>query len=87
MQDPKYSFEGGNVFNRASGEMIPEDEPVMIFRARDIHSLPMIKYYLTLIKDENHKKAVEKRIGHFEHFAHNEAARMKEPDTQLNLDW
>ncbi len=84
-QEPKYFFENGHVFNRASGEMIPDDEPIMIFRARDIHALPMLNFYLSLLNDENHKKAVKRRISHFEYFAHNASERMKEPDTQLDL--
>lgn len=82
-QEPKYEFRDGHVFNRASGEMIPEDEPVMVFRARDIHALPMIYYYLSSITDPEHVEAVRRRARDFGDFQANHPDRMKEPDTDL----
>ncbi|MEO1168596.1 MAG: hypothetical protein AAFW97_07810 [Pseudomonadota bacterium] len=68
MQEPKYDFQGGKVINRASGKAIPDDEPVMVFRARDFHASPMIKYYADLVKDPMHKGVVMDRYHDFEMF-------------------
>jgi hypothetical protein len=84
-QEPKYEFRDGNIFNRASGEMIPTNEPVMVFRARDKHALAMIHYYRSLVENQEHQIAVDRRIADFSAFAFNHAEQMKEPDTQLNL--
>ena len=43
MNEPKYQIVGDKIVNRASGEAIPEDEPVIIFRARDVHAAGLIR--------------------------------------------
>ena len=81
-QEPKYEIdEEGRIKNRVSGEVIPDDEPVMIFRARDKNAALAIAYYKKLCADTEHKEAVNDRLHHFVDFAHNHPDRMKEPDT------
>ena len=87
MQEPKYFFEDGKVFNRASGEQIPEDEPVIVFRARDNHALDVLRFYLSVISNAEHAIAVGKRIDDFAAFKAAHPDRMKEPDTQISLDF
>lgn len=98
MQDSKYRFtslsgtDEGGIINRQSGELIPLDEPVMVFRARDKHALAVIEFYKTLIlKTDNpltidpwHLSAVETRIEHFSSFANEHPDRMKFPDTEAS---
>ncbi len=48
--DPKYSvaYDGDNeleIVNQA-GVAIPDDEPVILFRARDNHAVEMLEFYL-----------------------------------------
>ncbi len=84
-QEPKYDLEGdGRIFNRASGEVIPDDEPIMIFRARDKNAALMIAYYKKLCIDQHHKNVVNKRLHDFVDFAHAHPERMKEPDTEVH---
>jgi hypothetical protein len=83
-QEPKYRFEGGRVFNRASGEVIPLDEPVMVFRARDRHAVTAILAYVECCRDPQHKRIVFERAAQFETFAREHPERMKEPDTDLS---
>jgi|GEM_PF-3090236 len=83
MQEPKYKFEQGQVINRFSGEAIPKNEPVMIFRARDIHAIQMLYYYRELVNDQEHADIVLRRIEQFEAFKKEFPDRMKEPDTEL----
>ena len=71
------------MFNVASGEMIPDDEPVMVFRARDIHAVRVIEHYLSRVRDEAHFDAVAVRRDDFLAFAAEHPERMKEPDTAL----
>lgn len=83
MQEPKYAFEGGCVINRFSREAIPKDEPVIVFRARDIHAIQTLYYYRELVNDQEHADIVMKRIEQFEAFKKEFPDRMKEPDTEL----
>ena len=85
LQNPKYCFKDGKIYNRQSGEVIPDDEPVMVFRARDRHAIDVIIYYLSIINNVEHKIAVSRIVGDFAQFAIKHDDRMKEPDTQLNL--
>jgi hypothetical protein len=80
-QEPKYSVRGDCIFNRASGEPIPADEPVFIFRARDVHALDALIAYATALPDGEHKDAVRRRCVNFGVFAERHLERMKEPDT------
>lgn len=80
-QEPKYDMNPqGKLYNRNSGNVIPDDEPVMIFRARDRHAAKAIQYYLSLCSDENHKDVVAGRHADFARFAVEHPDRMKEPD-------
>ena len=87
--DPKYRFENGKIINEASGEAIPDDEPCMVFRARDIWARYAIGQYLDDIivgigpEDTPHVTAVKERLSAFRRFSHDHPERMKEPDTDL----
>ncbi len=85
-QDPKYGLRDGRLVNTASGEVIPLDEPVFLFRARDKVAVHALRAYLQLIQDREpvsaHVDAVSKRIADFEQFATAHPMRMKWPDTQ-----
>jgi len=80
-QEPKYGIRDGRLFNRASGEFIPADEPVFIFRARDHHAMHVLAAYEYMGLGEKHAQAVAGRIRDFQRFAQTNPARMKEPDT------
>lgn len=87
MQEPKYAFVDGRVVNRASGETIPEDEPVFVLRGRDIHAVALLETYADLINasftgNAEHLEAVQARIRQFEQFCAEHPDRMKEPDTE-----
>lgn len=46
-QETKYDVDArGRLVNRVSGESIPDDEPVMIFRAKDARSIPILQGYV-----------------------------------------
>jgi len=87
-QDRKFAFRDGQYVNRVSGEPIPHDEPIMIFRARDRHSLEVLRGYLTMATDEKHRQAIRDRMAEFGAYARAHPERMKEPgitgDIRLN---
>lgn len=81
MQDPKYEFLAGAVRNRHTGEIIPEDEPVFLFRARDARAAKALYRYYEDLPPGEHELAVLGRYEDFRQFAENHPERMKEPDT------
>lgn len=89
-QDRKFAFRNGQFVNRVSGEPIPHDEPIIIFRARDHHSIHVLREYLTMATDEHHRQAIRDRMAEFAAYAEAHPERMKEPgithDVRLNDD-
>lgn len=81
MQDPKYQFLHELVMNRHTGEIVPADEPVFIFRARDRHAAAALSFYASIVRDEEHRAAIAQRVKDFDAFATEHPERMKEPDT------
>jgi hypothetical protein len=80
-QEPKYGIKQNRLYNRASGEFIPADEPVFIFRARDKLAAAALEYYMHRCGDPAHQEAVFMRMADFDKFASNNPSRMKWPDT------
>ena len=80
-QEPKYGIRENRLFNRASGEFIPLDEPVFIFRARDKLAAQALTDYRFHCADEQHRAAIALRFIDFERFANDHPDRMKYPDT------
>lgn len=85
-QEPKYTVLGGRLVNRASGAAIPDDEPVFIFRARDLHAREALEAYACVLTPGEHRDAVVQRVADFARFAEEFPDRMKVPDTErLNV--
>ena len=82
-QEPKYTTNGHAILNRASGEAIPADEPVFIFRARDWWAVSVLQFYGVQVADHSreHFLAVSARVDDFRRFGHANPDRMKLPDT------
>ena len=80
-QEPKYDVREGRIVNRHSGQPIPDDEPVFIFRAKDRRALTALTAYYAAITNPEHGKAVAVRIESFKAFAAGHPERMREPDT------
>ena len=80
-QEPKYTVNGRAIVNRSSGEAIPEDEPVFIFRARDVHAREALEAYACVLQADSHRDAVVQRVADFAGFERAHPERMKVPDT------
>lgn len=81
-QEPKYTTDGHSIVNRASGEAIPPDEPVFVFRGRDIHAREALEAYACVLTPGAHRDAVVARIADFAGFAYAHPERMKAPETE-----
>jgi len=83
-QEPKYGIRDNRLYNRSSGEFIPEDEPVFIFRARDVHAFSILAHYGNEVCNPAHAAAILARVNDFKRFWNNNPDRMKEPDTDVS---
>lgn len=86
--DRKYRYDptSDRFVNRLSGEEIPGEEPVMLFRARDKHALAALLFYQKQVSDPHHVMAVQNRIVAFQAFADAYPDRMKEPGTSHHVE-
>jgi len=82
-QEPKYEARDGRIYNRASGEPIPDDEPVFVLRARDKHAIQALVAYSAAVVHGpfEHWDAVQDRVNDFSRFEQRHPERMKSPDT------
>lgn len=84
-QEPKYDCDKLGIFNRHSGQYIPKDEPVFLFRAKDQHALQALVYYSTLCTDQKHKEVVTSRINQFREWAERSPQKLGEPTSHTSL--
>lgn len=80
-EDAKFYWdhESGVFRNRVSGEAIPKDEPVMIFRARDAHAPRVLAYYAGIVEDPHHQRAVDQTLNDFLRYRRDNPDKVKEP--------
>ena len=57
MSDPKYFAQGDKIYHE-DGYEIPADEPLMVFRGKDIGSLDAICEYVEMLQDQPQNKTV-----------------------------
>jgi len=85
--DPKYHIEGEKIINTSNGEEVPDDEPMILFRARDNLAVNMLKTYWQISIEagctDHHISGVAERISQFERFAYENPERMKQPGRTL----
>ena len=62
MSDPKYFAKGGKMYHE-DGYELPSDEPLMVFRGKDIGSLDAICEYVEMLQDQPQNKTV---VSHLE---------------------
>jgi hypothetical protein len=83
MIDGKFHVKGSKIIKTSSGEVVPEDEPLMLFRARDHLALSLLVYYRRLSEldgcTDYHMAGVDARIAKFVQFANDHPERMKQP--------
>lgn len=81
-QEPKFGVNlRGKLFNRDTGQEVPDDEPLFVGRARDLAMLPTIKAYReTLPIGSPNTRSVDERMLAFSAFRELHPGRMKWPD-------
>lgn len=82
-QESKYTVnDEGRIINRATGVAIPDDEPIIIFRAKDVHTRATSRRYYDLILETGslHAQSCFERYQRFIAFAERHPERMRKPD-------
>jgi hypothetical protein len=79
-QEPKYNIVKGKLINRETGNKIPDDEPIFIFRGQDAHLVKVLMEYRKLAKGR-HKKVIQTRINQVRAWQKANKDRVKEPDS------
>jgi hypothetical protein len=81
--DGKFATDGSRIYNKISGASIPEDEPLFLLRARDLHAVWALWGYVRACHEggapPDHVRAVEHVIARFQAFRRNSSAKMKQP--------
>ncbi len=87
--DPKFHVDGDRIVKTSNGEAIPDDEPLMLFRARDNQALRMLHGYRLLCVLEGctdfHLSGIDNRIAAFQAFVNDHPERMKQPGVTRGL--
>lgn len=85
--DGKYHIENDQVVKTTNGVAIPEDEPVILFRARDHNALLVLRSYMDICKSDGctpyHLEGIQRVIDLFEKFKEQHPERMKQPGCTL----
>lgn len=82
-QEPKYKVDlvTGRILDRVTGDEIPDDEPIFIFRGRDALAAETLRHYFHQLEQGAHTLAVWARIRDFDQFAAAHPDRMRVPGT------
>jgi len=82
MSDPKYPVIDGKM-NHVSGYVLPEDEPIMVFRGKDIGSLMAICEYVEMLEEQPlNPVIVSHRVSSLERLQAFYNYQMQNPDLQ-----
>lgn len=80
LNESKYRIEGDSLVNKKTGIPIPDDEPVLVFRAKDKRALATLVAYQVLCDFGEHRNLIGVRIEAFRQFTKDYPEKMQEPD-------
>ncbi len=80
MNERKYKILDGKLVKRKGEIPVPDDEPLIIFRAQDRKALCVLVSYNMILNNLEHKAELTKTINDFREFQEQHPERMKEPD-------
>ena len=81
--DQKFHVEGDEIIKTTNGEVLPDDEPLFLFRARDRLALTALRAFEAASQadgcTEYHMKGIWSAIDKFTKFQEKHSNRMKQP--------
>lgn len=87
--DSKFHIEGDMIVKTSNGDVIPEDEPVFLLRARDILAISLLRCYSELSHvagcNSYHFDKLSETIDDFKRFQALHPGRMKQPSVTRGL--
>jgi hypothetical protein len=87
--DGKFGIFSGKIVNLVSGEVIPEDEPLFLFRGRDPFAMRALVLYLAECGaggcNDLHQAGITQALQKFGTFAREHSERMKQPGVTRHL--
>lgn len=70
---------------------IPDDEPVIVFRARDVHTRGVLAHYLRLCDQSGsparHLRLIAQNLGRFIQWQEENPDKLRFPDSERSRDW
>lgn len=88
--DPRFHVSGSRIIKTSSGEVIPEDEPLILQRGRDRLMLPTLRHFRSLAVldacNDYLLGSIDERIAAFEAYA-SDPSRMKQPGITRGAAW
>lgn len=79
MFERKYGIENNHLINKRTGNPVPDDEPLFIFRAQDQKALCALTAYCAVVDDLEQRQSVAASIEDFRVFQMRNPERIKEP--------
>lgn len=87
--DLKHHVDGDQIIKTGNGQPIPEEEPLVLFRARDYLVVRLLEHYRKLCEvdgcNEFQLEGVDELIDRFSRFAVEHPERMKQPGITRGL--
>lgn len=70
---------------------IPDDEPVIVFRARDVNTRAVLAHYLKLCDEGGspvrHLRLVSETLARFVRWQENNQGKVRVPDSRSSREW
>lgn len=79
MHERKYKIMDGKLVKRIGEKPIPDDEPIVVFRAKDRKALPVLVAYNLILDNLEQKAEFTKTINDFRAFQEMNPEKMAEP--------
>jgi hypothetical protein len=80
-QEPKYQVgEAGRLVNRETGIAIPDAEPVITFRGKDVLLPAVLRFYVSNLPPGEHRDQVERQLARVELFQQDFQQFVRIPD-------
>ena len=81
--DSKFHVEGEQIIKTTNGEVLPEDEPLFLIRARDHLALDLLHHYIRISEADGctdyHLEGTRRALRAFAEFKARHPGRMKQP--------
>lgn len=84
-------FDLGEIVKTSSAEIVPRNEPLFLFRARDYLAIPLLEYYRDMCRADGctdyQLTTLDKQIEDFKRWTSNNQDKMKQPGITRGAAW